>query len=97
MSGTSGMGRDLIVWLDGKEETPKEYKMLHKMTVPDLNREFGKGLPDGKARVYLGNTNLQSLPRLSIGAVVWLKKQQVIGVTMRSRGSSGEHALEVGT
>ena len=70
MSGTSVNGWDLIVWLDGKDETPKEYKMLHKMTVPDLDREFGKDQPDGKARAYLGNKNLQSLPRLSTGAVV---------------------------
>jgi hypothetical protein len=56
MLRTTVSGKDLIVWLDGHNETPKTYVMHTKMTVEDLKEKFG-----GERLVYIVNKNLQSM------------------------------------
>jgi hypothetical protein len=60
MLRTTVSGKDLIVWVDGHDETPKTFVMHTPMAVADLEQHFGR-----KALVYLANKNLQRMPKMS--------------------------------
>jgi hypothetical protein len=79
---TMSPGKDLIVWLDGHDETPKTYVMHKRLPLAEIKKKFGAA-----TLVYLVNKNLQSMPRWSRGCPVWLQDLQVIGVIKGSRGA----------
>jgi hypothetical protein len=81
MLRTTVSGKDLIVWVDGQDETPTTFVMHTPMPLADLGKHFGQG-----ALVYLANKNLQRMPQKLKGAIVWLEDLQVIGVIIQSRG-----------
>jgi hypothetical protein len=56
MLGTAVTGKDLIVWLDGHDETPKTYEKHRTMTLEELKQQFG-----ATTLVYLVNKNLQCM------------------------------------
>ena len=75
-------GVDLLVILEGKSETPPVKEMREKLTVEDIQKEYGE---DGT--VYLWNKNLQSFPRRIRGGIVWIEAEGVIAVVIDHRNS----------
>jgi hypothetical protein len=65
--------------VDGEDETPKTFEMKSKLDMEDLEEMFGHS-----PKVYLVNTNHHKMPRNLKGCLLWLEKEKVIGVILKS-------------
>ena len=75
------VGEDLLVYLEGEEETPVAVALKEKLTRNALKAKYG-----GRGKiVYLVNKNLQSFPTQLQGAVMWIPSKGIVAVVKASK------------
>jgi ribosomal protein L25 (general stress protein Ctc) len=75
-------GTDIMIVVKGDEQIPVEVLLKKKQTEAELKTMHGND-----AIVYLGNKNLQSLPRRLKGAIIWLKSNSIVAAVVEASDS----------